>query len=109
MIAFHEAACIALGLDIYPGHPVLQGPVVYVCGEGRNGIGRRLAAWEIQHGRSLDDAPFVISQRAIPMLVKDELEVATAYIDKAEKEKKQHAFEDIIWALINTKEFLFSH
>ncbi len=37
----------------------------------------------------------------------DEIAVAKAYIDKA-KDKKQ-GFEDLVWALINTKEFLFNH
>ena len=36
-----------------------------------------------------------------------EIAVAKAYIDKA-KDKKQ-GFEDLVWALINTKEFLFTH
>ncbi len=38
----------------------------------------------------------------------DELQIALAHIQKHEKEK-QIAYEDIIWALVNTKEFLFSH
>jgi hypothetical protein len=38
----------------------------------------------------------------------DELEVAAAYIER-HKDKPQIAYEDILWALINTKEFLFNH
>jgi len=46
-----------------------------------------------------------------------ELTLAKGYIekgtrDKAEKEAlagKRQAYEDIVWALINTKEFLFNH
>lgn len=38
----------------------------------------------------------------------DELKIALAHIAKHEKEK-QIAYEDIIWALVNTKEFLFNH
>jgi hypothetical protein len=38
----------------------------------------------------------------------DELAVALAHIEK-HKDKKQTAYEDILWALINTKEFLFNH
>lgn len=37
----------------------------------------------------------------------EELEIATAHVAKTEN--KQQAFEDILWALINTKEFLFNH
>jgi hypothetical protein len=38
----------------------------------------------------------------------DELQIALAHIAKHE-EKPKVAYEDIIWALVNTKEFLFNH
>lgn len=38
----------------------------------------------------------------------DELQIALGHIKKHEK-TKQVAYEDIIWALLNTKEFLFNH
>ena len=38
----------------------------------------------------------------------EELQIALAHIAKNEANKKL-AYEDIIWALINTKEFLFNH
>ncbi|MGD9644464.1 MAG: DUF1549 domain-containing protein [Pirellulales bacterium] len=37
----------------------------------------------------------------------DELAVATGHLDKSAN--KQQAYEDILWALLNTKEFLFNH
>jgi hypothetical protein len=37
----------------------------------------------------------------------DELKIALAHIEKSEN--PQPAYEDIVWALINTKEFLFNH
>lgn len=37
----------------------------------------------------------------------DETDVALAHIEKTEN--KQQAYEDIVWALVNTKEFLFNH
>ena len=39
--------------------------------------------------------------------VEDELKVALGHIENT-KDKKQ-AYEDIVWALVNTKEFLFNH
>ena len=37
-----------------------------------------------------------------------ELKALTAHFEK-KKDKPQEAFADIIWAVINTKEFLFNH
>ncbi|MBI2948339.1 MAG: DUF1553 domain-containing protein [Verrucomicrobia bacterium] len=37
-----------------------------------------------------------------------ELKLAKGYLEK-KSEKRREAYEDIIWALINTKEFLFNH
>jgi len=39
--------------------------------------------------------------------VAEELEIAKAHLNKATD--KQQAYEDLIWALLNTKEFLFNH
>jgi len=39
--------------------------------------------------------------------VADEMQVALAHINRVEN--KQQAYEDILWALVNTKEFLFNH
>ena len=38
----------------------------------------------------------------------EELKIALAHIEK-HPENKKNAYEDIVWALINTKEFLFNH
>ena len=38
----------------------------------------------------------------------DEMDVAVSYIDR-HKDNPRVAYEDILWALINTKEFLFNH
>ncbi len=40
--------------------------------------------------------------------VPDEMQIALAHIEKNEQDPKR-AYEDIVWALINTKEFLFNH
>lgn len=38
----------------------------------------------------------------------EELQIATSHINK-HQDDPQRAYEDIVWALINTKEFLFNH
>ena len=38
----------------------------------------------------------------------EELKIALAHLDK-HKDNLKVAFEDITWALVNTKEFLFNH
>ena len=38
----------------------------------------------------------------------EEMSIALAHINKNEKDPKR-AYEDIVWALVNTKEFLFNH
>lgn len=51
------AAHVALGIE-WQGHYVEQGAVVFLVGEGEGGLGKRRQAWELEHGASLDEAPF---------------------------------------------------
>lgn len=62
-MALDMSLSIGTGIDFH-GHKVRQGPVVYLCGEGHNGIARRRQAWEIRHQTWLkeEDAPVFISQ-----------------------------------------------
>jgi hypothetical protein len=52
---------IASGLD-YHGHKVKQGTVFYICGEGFQGVGRRILAWHNAHNTQAKDIPFFISK-----------------------------------------------
>lgn len=54
------ACCVASGTD-WHDFGIKQGPVVYIAGEGHNGLKRRFKAWEIANGQSLDDAPLHVS------------------------------------------------
>lgn len=62
-LALDMAACIASGTAFH-GRKAKQGPVVYIAGEGRNGIARRRAAWEIRNEIDLADAPLYMSSGA---------------------------------------------
>lgn len=54
------ACCVATGTDFHE-HEAEPGAVIYVAGEGRNGLARRFRAWQIARGISLDDAPLYAS------------------------------------------------
>lgn len=62
-ISIDMACCVATGTP-WHGHPVKQGPVIYIAGEGHNGLAKRFRAWSMLHGVSLDDAPLYKSHRA---------------------------------------------
>lgn len=83
-LALDLAACVATGLPFH-GRQVKEGPVIYLAGEGFNGIKRRLTAWELNTGVSLKDVPLYISRRA-PTLANRESakDVAEAIRDIAE-------------------------
>jgi hypothetical protein len=46
------------------GIPVDTSPVCYICGEGHSGMRRRMKAWQIEHGISLEEKPFAMSSQA---------------------------------------------
>ena len=60
-VALDRLLCVAAGID-YHGHSVSQGTVFYVCGEGQQGIGRRIAAWHNSHGTKAADVPFFVTK-----------------------------------------------
>jgi putative DNA primase/helicase len=59
---------IAAGIPFH-GHRTRQGTVFFICGEGQQGIGRRIAAWHIAHKTRAKDVPFFISMT--PMQLSD--------------------------------------
>ena len=66
-IALDIASCISSGTPFH-GHKVKQGAVIYIAGEGHNGIKRRLSAWERLNQVSLDTAPLFLSRAAAQFL-----------------------------------------
>ncbi len=65
-LAIDWACRVATGTP-WRGHDVKAAPVVYVAGEGRNGLGRRIAAWQEHNGVSILGAPLHIAPAvAIP-------------------------------------------
>jgi hypothetical protein len=60
-VGLDRLLCVATGKD-YHGHPVKQGTVFYIAGEGQQGIGRRIAAWHINNGTKAKDVPFFVAK-----------------------------------------------
>jgi hypothetical protein len=66
-LALDMALCVATGVPFH-GRKVNRGPVVIVVGEGLNGYGRRIAAWEKFHGIDLTGHPVFVSTMAAQFL-----------------------------------------
>lgn len=61
LFVLNVAACVATGHPFH-GHSVKQGLVVYLAGEGHNGIKRRLQAIEHRYRLGIATAPLVVSK-----------------------------------------------
>lgn len=66
----------------WKGHPIERRPVVYICGEGRNGIARRLQAWQVFQDVPLAGAPLAISTQAMQLAHVDEASEVFAVIEQ---------------------------
>ena len=75
------SACIAAGKD-YHGRPVKQGPAIYLCGEGYNGIVRRIEAWCIVNGIQRADLPLYVSNMPASMTDTENLATVMRQIDQ---------------------------
>lgn len=69
-LAFDMALAVATGRP-WQGHPVKQGPVVYVAGEGHNGLARRIGAWFQHHDIKMDGVPFALTPSAVALTDED--------------------------------------
>lgn len=58
--AMDWAACVACGVA-WKGNKVKQGPVLYINGEGHNGVNRRFTAWAIANEQPILTAPLFMS------------------------------------------------
>jgi hypothetical protein len=76
--------------------------------QGKISGGSRIAAWMNDKEKSDSDKMtelFLTCYSRPPTA--DEMEIALKHIE-AKKDKKKEAYEDLMWALLNTKEFLFN-
>jgi hypothetical protein len=84
-IEIDRLLCIASGID-YHGHKVKQGTILYICGEGFQGIGRRIAAWHIAHGTKAADVPFFVSKTPTQLMDLEAVEEVRRAVDAMTKE-----------------------
>lgn len=84
-LALGIGASVAVGCDFH-GHEVKQSPVIYIAGEGGNGLRRRTRAWEIARGQSLEGAPLFMSTKATALTDMDEAEALMAEVDAVARE-----------------------
>ncbi len=78
-VAISMAASVATGRSWY-GNDVEQGLVLYVAGEGHNGIIRRLAAWEIENETKLTRGQFLKTHKAIPLMNEAKAEELVSHV-----------------------------
>lgn len=84
-IELDRGLCIAAGID-YHGHPVKQGTVFYIAGEGQQGIGRRIAAWLIHHGIKAQDVPFFVAKTPTQLMDPGAVDEVRRAVDALSKE-----------------------
>lgn len=85
------AACIATGIDFH-GHDCKQGRVIYVIGEGKSGVSRRLRAWAFDREIALDKSvPFEAVPLAVPMLDKQAVAAVCQSIEASQNSSQPPA------------------
>lgn len=78
-IALSIALAVAAGKP-WAGRAVSQAPVVYVNGEGRQGLGRRVKAWLISNRLEPASVPFFITQRSLALTLEEQTEALIAAV-----------------------------
>ena len=79
-VAISMVCSVATGTP-WMGHPVKQGPVVYILGEGHGGFGRRLRAWCMYHNVKGFDGMLFVSKKPAQMTVRESAESVKRAID----------------------------
>lgn len=89
-LALDIGLCVAAGKD-WHGRPVAKKLVIYICGEGKTGIGRRIDAFCRENNIAKENLPFFVSETAaqltdnmsLAMVVAEIVEVMLKYGEPA--------------------------
>lgn len=84
-ISVDLACCVALGRE-WHGHKVKQSNVLFLCGEGVRGLGRRVYSWGTLNETDISDMPLFISNRGSRMLDEKDFILLKDTINKIEEE-----------------------
>ncbi|MDD4273397.1 MAG: AAA family ATPase [Desulfobacter postgatei] len=77
-----DMACHIATNKPYHGRTVKSGSVIYIAGEGQNGLKRRFDAWAIRHKKSLDNAPIYLSLQPAAMADTERVLIVKQAIDE---------------------------
>lgn len=77
---------IAAGRDWHGRKNKHQGGVIYVCGEGQQGVANRVRAWEKHHGEAIDNLPFRVTRGPIRFLDDGDKQALMDAVDTADIE-----------------------
>lgn len=72
--------CIASGKQFH-GKPTESGSVLYICGEGKEGINKRIKAWELQNNQGSPVENFFVTPMPIAINTPNGQEMLNAYLD----------------------------
>ena len=72
--------CVAAGSD-WHGRTVEKGVVIYICGEGRSGVLRRVHAWAIARKTDITQIPFFLTAGAVNLNDPGTMEMVRLAID----------------------------
>lgn len=78
-LGIEVACCVATG-EAFHGLEVDAGAVVYVAGEGHNGIRRRTSAWEIARGHELAGVELFVTEAPVGLSVHEEADALLAAV-----------------------------
>lgn len=80
-LAIDMALCIASGTPFHE-RPVKQGPVIFIAGEGHNGLARRFQAWSDSRGIPLTGIPLYKSERSAEFLNSSSVTAVAQAVDQ---------------------------
>jgi putative DNA primase/helicase len=87
LVALDWMLTVSTGIGQWMGCKATQGDVIFLCGEGHNGIKTRIKAWAFEHGKSPDDS-LCITEEASVLDEPSQLRITIQNIQEKSKKPK---------------------